>query len=94
MTNFDLVPQDLGNIIISFISSPKDLENLVSVFPQFTNFIQWDTVNFYSFGEYDKICYAKYVRRLDARILKDKLELNKTVKELEKTVSLDVKNSL
>jgi len=61
MNYFDLVPSELNNIVISYLT-PDSLEKLLSVF-EIPN-LNWSTINEYRFGIFKNVIYTEYLNNI------------------------------
>ena len=85
MDYFELIPSDINNIIISYLPLVDELLKFLKVFNLVH--VNWNTINEYHFGLYSpNITQLKYLTRLGAEVLINKLNLNYNIDEL-----LDVK---
>jgi len=79
MDYFNLIPSELNNIIISYISF-TDLKSLLNTF-SLPN-LNWSVIHDYHFNEYKSISLSDYLNKLSTESLINKLNLNYSIDEL------------
>ena len=91
---FSILPVDLTNVVASFVHNYSDLENLIVSFPYLRS-LQWPLIYFYSFGgEYiPNMTYERYTRILGINLLREKLNLNMSIVQLENLQNLNLSDN-
>ena len=70
---FNLLPSEITEIILSYLDTSQDLENISVLL---TASINWGTIYSYHFGTYKKLDYLEYLKIIELTELIKTLKLN------------------
>ena len=87
MDYFQLIPPELIEILISYLSSDS-LDSFIQCYS--FNSLNWYIVFKYHFGYHKNVNMLEYKRFLGIETLKDKLKLNESIEELSNLNILDL----